>query len=173
MINTTAITTFGRFNIVHSGHNSVLEYMSQLTDIVEAEIVVGISSSNRRNRNCYSRLADYRAVCNDSISYSTCLCNNLYSYCIMMSESYNTVILCLGSDRIAQTERLLASAGITNIILHEIERDENSPSSTALRNIHQSVNGDFDSFVSASLTQGLLSSEESARIAFEAILAEG
>ena len=170
---TTAIATFGKFNITHNGHNSVLEAMANLqTNLYDTEIIVGLSSSNRANRDTFHRLEDYRAICNSDVTYSTCLCSNLYIFCIMLSQAYDTVVLCLGSDRIASTQRLLISAGITNIILHEIERVENAPSSTHLREIYANTNADFEYFTIIAEANGILNDAYSATIAYNAIQEE-
>jgi len=170
---TTAIATFGKFNIVHTGHNSVLEHMYQLQrGLQDAEIIVGFSSANRANRNVIHRLSDFRSITNNNITYSSCFCNNLFSFIINLAQSYDTVVLCIGTDRLNSVERLISYLSqYTNIIAYEVPRQANAPSSTAIRHAYLATNS-FDQFAKLVIADSLLANQAQAILAYSAIQEE-
>lgn len=163
------IATFGKFNVPHSGHKALLHSMSTNYANI-TEIIVGFSSSNKNNRYVISRISDFRAVCGNNVTFSSCICPNLWTYCKMLNDE--PTILCLGSDRIAQTQRLINSAQFKNINLREINRTSNSASSTKLRCLYKTARGNFEVFNELALINAYCVSRLTAKIAYDAIKQE-
>lgn len=155
----TAIATFGRFNIIHNGHLALINTLLQN----EGDVVVGLSTA-LQNRDSIARLADMRQV-TEELSYTTYPVNNMYVFISDLCENYDTVVLYVGTDRFSQVQRLMRN--FDNLEVRELPREENSHSSTRVRNIYRSYSS-FTEFCDVALTEGLYNNVEAARVGFNA-----
>lgn len=155
----THYAVFGRFNIYHAGHSSMLSRIGN-----NCNFTIGIANSGRNRRNAIDRLKDIRTL--ELGTYDTLICNNLFQFLDILCTEHEHVTLILGTDRFATSAKSLM-ARFTNLLILEQPRT-NDLSSSLCRRLYTECNCNFEACTEAFVEHGLCATIAQASVLYQA-----
>ena len=167
---TTAIATFGRFNIFHEGHQHLINHMFDLAND-NTDVLIGFSKA-KKNRSILRRIDEfyeYDELQQNALIHAATF-SNLYVCVKSLSDVYDSATLVVGTDNAKSAIDIASRFPNIHVLIHN--RQDHGFSSSLIRSLIEEAEGDFENFCEMAFSCGILNETRQCRTAWIAYTEE-